>query len=216
MVAPYEQLQCLGQSELAHCERAVLHGRAYAFFWNVSGHGVVVPHERRCLWVLRANPVEPLYERVLCLMNLLVEQLHELLHVSSRLHCEGRHYDGRGADVAASVLQLAQSVHVPSVCRAASHCREVGARVVDVESLVSAPVHVGVVGVQTLRRRAHRELLEVVVGCSWLVVHAFHVLEYSAWEYRRVVVEADALERAEQQGARHEAALLQRASAVVD
>lgn len=74
LVGADEQLQCLGEAELTDGQRAVLHGRADAFLRDVTSHGVVVPHERRGLGVLRADPVEALDERVLRLMDLLVKE----------------------------------------------------------------------------------------------------------------------------------------------
>ncbi len=149
-------------------------------------------------------------------MDLLVKELHELLHVAAGLHGERRHDDGRGTDVAAAVLELTQSVDVVTVGRATAHGGEIRARVVAVVAGIAAPVDVGVVGIEALRGGAHGELLEVVVGRAGLVVDTFHILEDAAGEDRRVVMEADALERAEQQRARHQTAFLQGARAVVD
>ena len=52
-------------------------------------------------------------------MDLLVQERHEFLYVAVRLHRKCGHDDGDGADVAASVLQLAKTVDIEAVRRSA-------------------------------------------------------------------------------------------------
>ena len=216
MVHTDENLQRFGHAQLPDCQRSVLHSRPYSFLRNVACHGVIVPHKRRRARVLRANPVETLYQSILRFVYFPVKKRHKLLHIAPCFHRECGHNNGRRADIAAPVLQLSEAVDVETVRRAAAHRREICTWIVPVVTGIATPVNVSVVGIKALRRRPHGQLLQVVVRSALAIVHSFHILEDATGEDWRVMVEADTLKTAENKGARYQPSLFEGARSVVD
>ena len=140
-------------------------------------------------------------------MYFLIKKCHKCFHITACFHSERRQNDGCWANISATIFQLSEAVDIETVCRTAAHRREICTWIIRVVTSITAPIHISVVRIKTLRCRAHGQLLQVVVRCARTIIHTFHILEDATREDWRIMVEADTLKTAQKKGARYQSTL---------